>query len=105
MYDEINSLNDRKATTFKDIPPKLLKSHSDIFANKLQTIFNECIDKCKFPNELKLADVAPLFKKNDKTLKNNYRPSSVLPTISKVFERLIHLQMNCYIEYNLSELL
>ena len=37
----------------------------------------------------KLADVTPLFKKKDKTFVENYRPVSVLPTVSKIFERIM----------------
>ena len=39
-----------------------------------------------FPNSLKLADVTPLHKKGRKDLKENHRPVSILPTLSKVFE-------------------
>ena len=55
-----------------------------------------------FPNELKLADVTPVFKKDDATLVKNYRPISVLPTVSKVFERLMQKQISKYIDKFLS---
>ena len=42
-----------------------------------------------FPENLKLADVTPIFKKKDKTFVENYRPASVLPTVSKIFERIM----------------
>ena len=49
-----------------------------------------------FPDKLKLAKVIPIFKKDDDMLFNNYRPISILPTISKVFERVIYEQLNSH---------
>ena len=47
---------------------------------------------------MKLADVAPVFKKKDPSDKTNYRPVSVLPPVSKIFERLIQKQINEHIK-------
>ena len=58
-----------------------------------------------FPQSLKLADVTPVYKKSDPTLVSNYRPISVLPTMSKVFERLMHHQVSEYIDKHLSPFL
>ena len=48
---------------------------------------NKCISTKYFPDELKEADVTPLFKKEDPNNKANFRPSGFLPIISKVFGR------------------
>ena len=48
---------------------------------------NLLIEKDYFPEELKLAEVSPIFKKKDDLDKENYRPVSVLPHMSKVFKR------------------
>ena len=58
-----------------------------------------------FPESLKLADVTSVYKKSDPTLVSNYRPISVLPTMSKVFERLMHHQVSEYIDNHLSPFL
>ena len=50
-----------------------------------------------FPENLKLVDVTPIFKKKDKTFVENYRPVSVLPTVSKIFERIMQKQITDYI--------
>ena len=57
-----------------------------------------------FPDELKLAEVIPLFKKYDPFDKSNYRPVSLLSHMSKVFERIIYNQINECIEPFLSNL-
>ena len=51
---------------------------------------------------MKLADITPVFKKKDSLNKQNYRPISVLPSISKIFEKLIQKQINGYINNFLS---
>ena len=54
-----------------------------------------------FPSDLKVADVTPVFKKKPKTSKDNYRPISILPNISKLYERCLYNQMQTYFD-NLS---
>ena len=61
-----------------------------------------CIAFGQFPYKLKFADVSPVFKKSCKTDKSNYRPVSIFPVISKLFERLIFYQLNDYFESKFS---
>ena len=49
-----------------------------------------------FPDKLKIAKVIPLFKKNDASVIDNYRPISLLPSISKLFEKVVFLQLSEY---------
>ena len=63
---------------------------------------NEIIDKKILHTNLKLADAAPDFKKKDSTFPDNYRPVSVLFTVSKVFEKRMQAQQNNYINRVLS---
>ena len=58
-----------------------------------------------FPKNLKLADVSPIFKKKDKTFVENYRPVSILPTVSKIFERIMQKRISDYIEKFISPFL
>ena len=57
----------------------------------------------KFPSILTLADIIPIFKKGDKECKNNYRPVTILPNMSKIFERIIFRQISNYMESFLSK--
>ena len=84
---------------------RVLKNGSDICSESMQLIFNNCVQNGVFPDLLKLADVTSLRKSEEKTSKKNYRPVSVLPTVSKVFERLMDKQIIDYIQSYLSSLL
>ena len=92
----------KKATTFQNISTKLLKETSDILCQDLLKIINNDINNCNFPNELKLADITPVFKKGDATNAKNYRPVSVLPPVSKIYEKLKYKQIFSYLEKYLS---
>ena len=78
---EIRNINPKKATTNNNIPPKILKKSFKVSAPVLNNLFNESIEKNEFPQNLKLADVTPVFKKKDPLDKTNYRPVSVLPVV------------------------
>ena len=93
----IDNLDSRKSGIFGGIPANCLKGVSDISAKFLHTVWNdEVLTDLKFPSELKLADVVPAFKKEDSTLVENYRPISLLPVTSKIFERIMLNQITAY---------
>ena len=86
----IDNLDSRKSGTFGGIPANCLKGVSDISGKFLHNIVNdEVLKNLKFPSELKLEDVVPAFKKEDSALVENYRPISLLPIISKNFDRIM----------------
>jgi hypothetical protein len=102
---EVWNLNPKKATTHKNIPPKILKSNSDLCTEPLAQIFNDCIENSTFPDELKCADITSLPKNGPTNTRTNFRPISVLPTVSKLFERIMDKQIVAYITPFLSSLL
>ena len=53
-------------------------------------IFNKSLQKGIFPDKLKIAKVIPVFKSGEESCLNNYRPISILPTFSKVLERIMY---------------
>ena len=87
--------------------------HQPKFLNNLAThnlpistkIINESITEGTFPSELKLAEVTPVFKKLDCMNKENYRSVSLLPHMSKVFERILYNQLNDFVKDKLSNIL
>ena len=68
-------------------------------------IYNESILSYNFPLSLKMADITPVHKEDERMAKTNYRPVSILPSISKIFERLMYLQISTYMESYLSKYL
>ena len=86
LKNEILNLNNKKATREGDIPVNLLKESIDTYLPVLTEIINSSFEQNEFPNELKLADIIPIFKKKDPLNKENYRPVSILSHMSKVFD-------------------
>ena len=98
MIHEIENLNRNKASPIASIPAKLIKENCDIFAEKLLIDFNHSIDKGTFPNNMKYADVSPIFKKGYRLDISNYRPISILSPLSKIFEKLLFAQIYRFVE-------
>ena len=68
----------------------------------MQKLINEILRTGNFPDKLKLADITPVFKKNNPLEKENYRPVNVLPVVSKIFDRIIQKQVTLFTEKLLS---
>ena len=79
------------------ILPKMLKISSEATVNILQKLLNGSLETGTFPDSLKLADIAPIFKKKDPLNKTNYRLVSVLLIVSKLFEKIMKRQLNGFI--------
>ena len=95
---ELSNLNTKKASTFRNITTKVLKASIESCSEVLTKLFSNTILTSDFPDRLKVADVGPIFKKDDPQKSKNYRPVSVLPVVSKVFERILHKQMSLHVE-------
>ena len=89
VTDELLRLRKDKPRGPSPIPPWALIDSAHIVATVLTLIFNTAIMQCKFPKALKLADITPVHKKGDPQDPMNYRPISVKPTLSKLFEKLL----------------
>ena len=96
----INKLKNKNSSGNDEISNKLLKAIGKELSKPLTIIINQCLLTGIFPDLLKIAKVKPLFKRGDTALLNNYRPISLLPTISKVFERVIYSQLYAYFNDN-----
>ena len=90
---EIHNLDTKKAC----------QDNIDIFSEFIFHNFNNSISDATFPSELKNADVIPVFKKKDRNNVENYRPVSILPNLSKIYERCLYDQMYKYFNHILSK--
>ena len=98
----VKNIPSDKATA-REIPVDILKI-SEFWFNKLTKLI-KAFNENKFPDTLKLSDIVPVFKKLDPTDKTNFRPVSVLPLLSKVFEKIMYDQLYEYAETFLNKLL
>ena len=86
-----------KATGLDKIPNRLLKIAADVFVPFLMGIFNQSLVTGIFPSEWKMAKVSSIFKNGSTSELNNYRPISVIPTIAKIFKKIIYDQQYQYL--------
>ena len=80
------------------MPTKFIKNNPDIFYNFFQANLNNTTETCTFPEQLKYADVKPIFKKDSRTDKKNYRSIKILPNVSKIYERFLNNQLEEYFQ-------
>ena len=103
VIKEIKKLNSNKAVQDTDIPVKILKENAEFFVECIYLQFNEAIESPKFPDFFKFANITPAFKQASRNQKDNYRPISILPLISKIFEKLICSQLSNHFDNILSK--
>ena len=96
----IDRLENKSSSGHDGISNKLLKLVKNELKKPLTLIINQIITTGTFPEAFKISKITPLYKKGDHSLLTNYRPISLLPTISKVFERIIYDQMYEYLNEN-----
>ena len=85
------------------LTPTILKQCVGVYLPFLTKAINHAITENTFPEQLKKSKVIPLHKKEDPLKKENYRPVSLLPHVSKVFEMIIYKQINIYMQDKLSK--
>ena len=97
IFKEIGNLDTTNFSQDTDIPTKTIKQNSDIFASFICKTFNNMVNSSTFLAALKLAHIIPAFKNGSKNSKENYRPISILPNISKFYEKCIYKKMPDYL--------
>ena len=99
-YDILSKLKTKKATGLDKISARLLKDTAIVIAPVLTNLFNRSLQSSIFPSIWKSRKVTSIFKSGDQSNANNYRPITILPTISKVFEKVVHSQVHDYLSNN-----
>ena len=95
-------LDPKKVVQSNDIPTKLIKSFSGFFSDYIYINLNKCIKDGEYVEDFKKAEVRPLYKKDGRKEKSNYRPVSILSNVSKVYERCLYDQIYDFFENKFS---
>ena len=96
ILNDILSLNDNKAIGHDDIPAYFLKVSSTVIAPYLQIFINFMFNNGLFPNNCKIAKIAPIYKNGSKEEINNYRPISILTCFSKIIKKMIYNRLMAF---------
>ena len=98
-------LLDSKKSSSGNIPTGILRGTKESICPYLTDCINSAIYDFKFPDEMKVAELISVYKNDDSNLKENYRPISVLPAVSKIYERVLKEQIRPYFHEILSNIL
>ena len=97
MRKKNSDLSTKDSYGHDGISTKLLKYILNEICKPLTLVVNQCLQTGIFPGDMKLAKVIPNYKKGDSFNMSNYRPISILPSISKIIERIVFNQLNTYL--------
>ena len=100
LFDSLKNVEVTKAAGLDQISGKFLKDEAQILTKPISELCNLSMALGSFPDACKIAKVKPLFKKSSKTDPSYYRPISLLPLLSKVFEKLFSNQTEEFFSFN-----
>jgi len=90
----------KTTSNYYDIPAKFSKISASSLSSWLSEFFNKCIAKSEFLNLLKIAQITPIPKITSLKSPNDFRPISILPTLSKIFEKVIYSRLYSFVTSN-----
>ena len=96
----ITDLDGKKSSDIYNISPDVVKLNTQAISQILTIIFNISIHEGCFPTAMKAAKITPIHKGDSVLSVGNYRPISLLPIFSKIFERLIYNRLIVFITEN-----
>ena len=96
----IKNPKNHKSPGLDGLTAEILKVSHDVIIEKLTHLVNESLKSGTFPQVLKAARVVPIYKSDKKSIRENYRPISVLSVLSKIFERVVHERLYNFMDKN-----
>ena len=100
ILDMLTKTNISKAPGIDTLSGTFIRDGAEIISGPLAQIINLSIQTSKFPDLCKIAKLIALFKKGSRTEAKNYRPISLLPLLSKIFEKVVHIQTDNFFTAN-----
>ena len=94
----LEKINPNKSVGIDYLGGRFLKDGAKVLAKSITELFNLSIERSIFSDACKIAKLKPLYKKGSKIEPKNYRPISLLPLVSKIFERIVHSQTQNYLD-------
>ena len=100
VAEAVKNLKDSNCTDIYGLNSRILKETIDLILLPLTLLINTCISEGHFPDVLKVAKVLPMFKKGDINSIDNYRPISIIPIFSKIFEIILKKRLVKFLDKN-----
>lgn len=96
----VNKLKPKTSSGYDEIPTKILKDTIHLIVKPLTHIVNLSLTYGIVPDQLKIGKVVPIYKAGEKNIMSNYRPISLLPAFSKIFEKIMYIKIMSYLNSN-----
>ncbi len=93
----MNEIKNKKSTGHEGISNFILKNIGGSILKPLSNLMNMSLVSGYVPDILKVANILPLYKNKEKNLLNNYRPISLLPSLSKILEKVVHKRVYTFL--------
>ena len=97
----ISSFEEKRSSGFDNIPVNIMRMSMNSISKPISEILNSSFRTGIFPDNLKIAKICPIDKNGEKNLISNYRPISILPSFSKIFEKAVYNRLLSYLDHNL----
>ena len=94
----ISELKIKSSSGYDSIPLSIVRDSAEFIAEPICEIINSSFRTGIFPDDLKIGKVCPVFKSGEKDIFSNYRPISILPSMSKIFEKAMFVRLSDYLE-------
>ena len=97
MYEKLKSLKRKKSSGYDEVPSSLIIDGAGVLCKPLSLLTNCSLGNSIFPTAEKCARILPVYKSEERSAMDNYRPISVLPVLSKVTEHVVYRQVYEYL--------
>ncbi|MFM9988300.1 RNA-directed DNA polymerase [Flavobacterium sp.] len=98
IFSIVSNFDNKSSAGHDDIPVKIMKASIHAIAHPISAVIKQSLRTGVFPDALKIARVCPIFKSGDMSDFLNYRPISILPSFSKIYEKVVFNRLLAYLD-------